>query len=134
MLPHLAHDLATKFPATLDRFLALDLMAAKGPPEPLQSLRERLLASGPPAPRALTEGLALLQGTDLRGALPGLPCPSLWLAGQRDRLASPAALQACAALAPRARVVTVAQGGHAPFLGQPDEVASLMKQFVATLS
>ena len=133
VLPQLAQDLSTKFPETLDRFLALDLMAAKGPPGPLQALRGRLLAGGPPAPRALTEGLALLQATDLRGALPQLPCPSLWLAGQRDRLASPAAMQACAMLAPDACSVTIAQGGHAPFLGQPDEVAGLVKQFVAAL-
>ena len=39
------------------------------------------LARGEPAARALQEGLRLLETTDLRGALPGLGKPSLWLAG-----------------------------------------------------
>ena len=48
------------------------------------------------------EGLRLLESTDLRGALPTLGKPSLWIAGQRDRLVSPVAMQAAAALAPGA--------------------------------
>lgn len=133
VLRQLAQDLATDFPATLERFLALDMMAAQGAAEPLRALRDTLLATGSPAPRAVDEGLALLLGTDLRGALPRLPCPSLWLSGQRDRLASPALMQACAALAPHARTATIAHGGHAPFLARPDEVAQQLQQFVAGL-
>ncbi|MBI0379466.1 SDR family oxidoreductase, partial [Streptomyces albiflaviniger] len=66
----------------------------------------------------------LLESTDLRGALPTLAKPSLWIAGQRDRLVSPAAMQAAAALAPGAQALTIAHGGHAPFLGHADEVAA----------
>jgi pimeloyl-[acyl-carrier protein] methyl ester esterase len=97
-------------------------------------LRAALVARGEPAPRALQEGLRLLESADLRGALPRLPVPSLWLAGQRDRLVSARAMQAAAALAPRSSVHVVAHGGHAPFLGHTDEVAAQLQHFVASLS
>ncbi|WP_237398815.1 alpha/beta hydrolase, partial [Stenotrophomonas maltophilia] len=89
---------------------------------------------GAPTERALLEGLRLLESTDLRGALPTLGKPSLWIAGQRDRLVSPVAMQAAAALAPGAQALTIAHGGHAPFLGHADEVAAALQHFVAALS
>jgi pimeloyl-[acyl-carrier protein] methyl ester esterase len=48
--------------------------------------------------------------------------PSLWLAGRRDRLVSPPAMQRAAA-ACGGRFVEVAHAGHAPFLTHADEVA-----------
>ena len=56
-----------------------------------------------------------------------------YLTGQRDRLVSPAAMQAAAALAPGGQALTIAQGGHAPFLGHADEVAAALQRFVAGL-
>jgi pimeloyl-[acyl-carrier protein] methyl ester esterase len=60
--------------------------------------------------------------------------PSLWIAGRRDRLVSPAAMQAAAALAPVARFHQVDSGGHAPFLTHADEVASALLDFEAGLA
>lgn len=135
-----ARDLATDFAGTVDRFLALDLMHA-GPthdalrqpaPGGQQPLVEQL-HQGVPHLRVPGEGCRLLETTDLRDLLPGLPVPSLWLAGRRDRLAAPGALQAAAELAPRAQAVTLQHAGHAPFLGQADEVAAHLQRFVAGL-
>ncbi|KOQ72198.1 pimelyl-ACP methyl ester esterase [Stenotrophomonas maltophilia] len=127
-------ELATDFGGTLERFLALDVMGSAHAREELRTLRQRLVERGAPTERALLEGLRLLESTDLRGALPTLGKPSLWIAGQRDRLVSPAAMQAAAALAPGAQALTIAHGGHAPFLGHADEVASALQHFVAGLS
>lgn len=127
-------DLAQDYRGTLERFLALDAMGSEHARQELRSLRAALVARGEPAPRALQEGLRLLESADLRGALPRLPVPSLWLAGQRDRLVSARAMQAAAALAPRSSVHVVAHGGHAPFLGHTDEVAAQLQHFVASLS
>ncbi|MFY0182597.1 pimeloyl-ACP methyl ester esterase BioH [Stenotrophomonas sp. PUT21] len=127
-------DLATDYRGTLERFLALDAMGSEHARQELRTLREMLVARGEPAPRALQEGLRLLETTDLRGALATLGKPSLWLAGQRDRLVSARAMQAAAALAPGAQAHVVAHGGHAPFLGHTDEVAAQLQQFVAALS
>jgi pimeloyl-[acyl-carrier protein] methyl ester esterase len=43
-------------------------------------------------------------------------------------------MQAAAALAPGAQAMTIAHGGHAPFLGHADEVAAALQHFVAALS
>lgn len=127
-------DLAQDYRGTLERFLALDAMGSEHARQELRTLRAALVARGEPTPQALQKGLRLLEHTDLRGALPGLPVPSLWLAGQRDRLVPARAMQAAAALAPRSSVHVVAHGGHAPFLGHTDEVATQLQHFVASLS
>jgi len=132
VLDTLEQDLATDFAATLERFLALDISAADGPRAPLQAVRRALLADGPPDPRVYAEGRRLLQQTDLRSALPALRCPSLWIAGRRDRLVPAAAMEASAALAPRTRLVVMPKAGHAPFLGQPDETADTIAAFASS--
>lgn len=123
-------DLAEDYRGTLERFLALDAMGSEHARQELRTLRAALVQRGEPAPRALQEGLALLENTDLRGALPTLGKPSLWLAGQRDRLVSARGMQAAAALAPGAQAQVIAHGGHAPFLGHADIVAAQLRQFV----
>lgn len=129
-----ARDLADDFPATVDRFLALDLMNTDPARGDLRGLRQRLLDAGAPDPRVLEEGARLLQSADLRDALPALRTPSLWLPGHRDRLVPPAAAHAAAALCPAgsATAQTIAHGGHAPFLGQADEVAAQLQHFITT--
>ncbi|MGV8961430.1 MAG: pimeloyl-ACP methyl ester esterase BioH [Stenotrophomonas sp.] len=124
-------DLQQDYRGTLERFLALDVMGSQHARSELRTLREALTERGEPAARALHEGLALLQRTDLRGALHRLHKPGLWLAGQRDRLVPAAAMHAAAALAPAALAHTIEGGGHAPFLGHADRVAAYLQQFVA---
>jgi len=126
-------DLAQDYRGTLERFLALDAMGSEHARQELRTLREMLIARGEPAARALQEGLRLLENSDLRGALAGLGKPSLWLAGARDRLVSARAMQAAATLAPGAQAHVIAQGGHAPFLGHTDAVATQLQHFVAGL-
>jgi len=127
-----ANDLSIDFPATVDRFLALDLMNTDPARTDLRGLRQRLVGAGAPAPRVLEEGARLLQSADLRGVLPSLRTPSLWLPGHRDRLVPPAAAHAAAAVCPAgaAKAQTIAHGGHAPFLGQADEVAAQLQHFI----
>lgn len=127
-----ARDLADDFPATVDRFLALDLMNTDPARADLRGLRQHLLDAGAPDPRVLEEGARLLQSADLRAVLPSLRTPSLWLPGHRDRLVPPAAAHAAAASCPAdsASAQTIAHGGHAPFLGQADEVAAQLKHFI----
>jgi pimeloyl-[acyl-carrier protein] methyl ester esterase len=80
----------------------------------------------------LAEGLRLLEGSDLRAALPALRMPSLWIGGRRDRLVNPLAMQAAAALAPDARFLQVEHAGHAPFLTHADAVADALLDFLAS--
>jgi pimeloyl-[acyl-carrier protein] methyl ester esterase len=126
-------ELATDFAGTLDRFLALEAHGSDHMREELRMLRAQLHAAGDPAPRALAEGLAVLHHADLRAGLPALAMPSLWLAGRRDRLVSPAAMRTAAATAPGGHYVEVAGAGHAPFLTHADAVVDALDAFAATL-
>lgn len=126
-------ELAQDYRGTLERFLALDTLGSDHGRAELRTLKEMLTARGEPAARTLQEGLHLLERSDLRRALPGLRVPSLWIAGQRDRLVSAQGMQAAAALATDARTVVIPGGGHAPFLGQADLVATTLRDFLDAL-
>ena len=124
-------ELGRDYRGTLDRFLMLEAQGSAHLREELRFLRDAVYARGEPAPRALREGLGLLHDGDLRDALPGLAMPSLWLAGRRDRLVNPQAMQAAAALAPDARLQVFEHAGHAPFLTEPQAVADALRAFGA---
>ncbi len=115
----------------IDRFIALEAFGSDQMREELRMLRDAVLAHGEPSPRVLAEGLRVLQDSDLRGMLPALHVPSLWLGGRRDRLVNPAAMQASAELAPEARYVQIEHAGHAPFLTHADAVADALLGFLA---
>lgn len=127
-----AQALGNDYPGTLDRFLMLEAQGSDRVREELRLLRAEVFAHGEPAADVLCDGLGLLKNSDLRGALPTLAMPSLWLAGHRDRLVSPDAMQAAAAMAPDASFHCVQSGGHAPFLTHADEVAGAVFGFAST--
>lgn len=118
------------FRGTLEGFLALEALGSESAQAELRELRAQAFARGEPAPRALLEGLALLDAFDVRHELPRLEVPTLWLAGRRDRLVPLGAMPAAAALAPNARSVVIAGAGHAPFLGAADAVADEITRFM----
>ena len=128
-----ANDLARDYRATVDRFLMLEAQGSDHVRDDIRLLREQVFAVASPDPSRLAEGLELLQRSDLRAGLPTLSMPSLWLAGRRDRLVSPAAMRAAAALAPDSRFVQLDHGGHAPFLSHAPDVAAALAEFSATL-
>ena len=121
------------FRGTLEGFLALEALGSSSAQHELRKLREQAFERGEPAPRALHEGLSLLDALDLRDELPGLAVPSLWLSGKRDRLVPAGAMPAAAAMARGARSVAIANAGHAPFLGAADEVAAEIDGFMRSL-
>ncbi|WP_374603482.1 pimeloyl-ACP methyl ester esterase BioH [Arenimonas sp.] len=122
-------ELGRDYRGTLDRFLMLEAQGSDHVRDELRLLRSEVFAHGEPGADALREGLRLLEESDLRANLPELAMPSLWLAGRRDRLVSPAAMQAAAGLAPDARFHEVRHGGHAPFLTHADAVAGALRDF-----
>lgn len=126
-------DLQQDYRGTLERFLALDTLGSEHARAELRTLKENLYARGEPSPQALQQGLALLEKSDLRWSLPALSIPSLWISGHRDRLVSPTAMQAAAAMTPDSRYLDIPGGGHAPFLGHADQVADEVRNFMATL-
>ena len=125
-----ADGLRDDWRGTLARFIALEAFGSDHAREELLTLQEALFARGEPAPQVLAEGLALLEGSDLRDVLPRLAMPSLWIAGRRDRLVNPQAMQAAAGTAPDARCVRIEHAGHAPFLTHADAVGDALLQFL----
>lgn len=124
-----ARGLAGDPRATIDRFLILETHGSDHAREELRLLRETVYAHGEPTAAALRQGLAALEESDYRAALPALRMPSLWLAGRRDRLTHPAALRAAAAACPEGRYVEIAGAGHAPFLTHAEAVAAAIYEF-----
>ena len=124
-----ADGLRNDYRGTLELFVALEAFGSDHAKDDIRSLRGELFARGEPAAEALATGLELLETSDLRGALPTLSVPSLWIGGRRDRLVDPRAMQAAAALAPDASMHVVEHAGHAPFLTHADDVAALLAEF-----
>jgi pimeloyl-[acyl-carrier protein] methyl ester esterase len=87
----------------------------------LRRLRSVVLAGPRPDPRALAQGLELLERTDLRDALGEIAVPALVISGGNDRLTPPEAGRRLAEALPRGRFALVAGAAHAPFLSRPAE-------------
>jgi pimeloyl-[acyl-carrier protein] methyl ester esterase len=126
-----AAGLRSDYRGTLDRFVALEAFGSEHAKDEIRALREGLFARGEPAAGVLADGLELLESADLRGGLPTLPVPSLWLAGRRDRLVDPCAMRDAATLAPAAQFAVIEHAGHAPFLTHADDVATRLAGFLA---
>lgn len=126
--------LARDYRATIDGFLALEAYGSDHMRQELRSLRQHVFDRGEPATHVLHDGLRILDEADLRARLPALSMPSLWIAGRRDRLVNPRAMEAAAAHAPDARFLRIDGGGHAPFLSHQAEIADAIDAFAARLS
>ena len=126
LIREFGNDLTRDWRATVERFLALEVIGSDDARADLRSLRAHLFDRGEPAPAVLAEGLNLLEHSDLRTRLPRLQVPSLWIAGRRDRLVPAPSLVAAADLAPHARVLVIDGAGHAPFLRHAGVIAEAM--------
>jgi len=125
-----ADGLREDWRGTLERFIALEAFGSDHARSELRMLQEELFARGEPAPHVLADGLALLESSDLRASLQTLAVPSLWLAGRRDRLVDPRAMQQASSATPNARHAQVEHAGHAPFLTHADVVARHLLDFL----
>jgi pimeloyl-[acyl-carrier protein] methyl ester esterase len=125
-------ELRSRYGRAIERFLALETMGSEHPQAELRDLKERVFARGEPAVEALAAGLHALDTCDLRTRVATLAMPSLWIAGRRDRLVPPSAMQWSAAQAPGGRYLEC-NSGHAPFLSHPTEVADAVIAFASEL-
>ena len=123
--------LADDYRGTIERFLALETLGSEHARAELRALKADVFAHGEPAMSALTDGLRVLDATDLRAELPRVRVPSLWIAGRRDRLVDPAAMK-WAADRSGGRYVEC-NSGHAPFLGHADALADAIGAFASEL-
>lgn len=118
---------------TLARFLALQVRGSEHAREVLRTLRHELARRPAPDPSALALGLELLRDEDLRGPLPDIRCPALWIFGSNDTLVPPAVGVRVECLMSQAQVQVIAGAAHAPFLSHPRETTTAIHSFLAGL-
>lgn len=133
-LDRFAADLMSDFRATVQHFLALQVRGDEHARELLRALRHEVFAHGEPAPEALAAGLQTLRTVDLRARLGDIRQPTLVITGGRDRLTPPKAGQALAAALPDARLISMDDAAHAPFLSHPDIFARTVEDFAAEVA
>ena len=75
--------------------------------------------------------MEVLSTKDLRDVLPMIRCPTLVIAGARDRLTSPDASQRMADVIQNARCHIIPQAGHAPFMSHPEEFLEVVVPFLS---
>jgi pimeloyl-[acyl-carrier protein] methyl ester esterase len=114
----------------LERFLALQVRGSEDARGLLRRLKAGLARRPAPDPAALAQGLTLLREEDLRGPLPDISPPTLWVFGERDTLVPAAAAERVALLMPEARVRVVPGAAHAPWLSHGPETAAAIIDFL----
>jgi pimeloyl-[acyl-carrier protein] methyl ester esterase len=132
ILQDFGRDLASDYAGTLERFLALEALGSDCAQADLRKLRADTFDDHPPQVRALVEGLAVLENTDLRARLPQVSQSSAWIAGRRDRLIPWQAMQWSAGQCGGA-FTNIAGGGHAPFIGHTAEVVAALEPLLAAV-
>ena len=114
-----AQALTEDAPATLRRFLSLQVKNTEDARTLLRTLNGALAQRRAPDAAGLEQGLRLLLEGDLRADLAKLAVPSNWLFGGRDTLVPAGVADEINARAPAARVEMIESAGHAPFLSHP---------------
>jgi pimeloyl-[acyl-carrier protein] methyl ester esterase len=118
---------------TLARFLALQVRGSSNAGETLRTLRRRIAERPRPDPEALSLGLDLLRDEDLRGRLPDIRCPALWLFGTHDALVPAAVAERVEILMPGALTSIIPGAAHAPHLSHPERTRDLIDAFLTRL-
>lgn len=134
LLESFAAELQRDANGILMRFLGLQVQGAQRPQGTLKTLRGRWAER--PAARlpGLLSGLQILRTADLRSRLGEIRCPTLVVAGERDRLVPPQAGAQLAASLADVHLETVAGAGHAPFVADPARVAGLLRDFIGRVA
>ncbi|MBV8660075.1 MAG: pimeloyl-ACP methyl ester esterase BioH [Burkholderiales bacterium] len=114
-LQNFASSLADDYEATLNMFLALQVMGSKDGRGVLRALQSSLSARPAPVREALMAGLDILQTEDLRPRVAAIACPMLLHYGTHDRMTPPEAGQWLAELT-GATLLMHEGAGHAPFI------------------
>jgi pimeloyl-[acyl-carrier protein] methyl ester esterase len=125
-----ASQLGEDFTGTLNRFLVLETLGSDTARESLRELKRELYAGRMPDAHALAAGLSILRESDFSRCLGKLRTPTLWLAGGRDRLVPPGAMQAASEQAPGGRFHRIRGAGHAPFIGHREAFVEAVVSFL----
>ena len=130
LLEAFAMQLTLDGPATLLRFLSLQVAQLPDYKILLKKLKTEIMARAMPNIDTLQGGLAMLKQADLRFALAKAQMPILVLLGTRDTLVPVTVGEAMQALAPAIQVAVIDKAGHVPFLSHPQIILETITQFM----
>ena len=126
----LARNLERRFEATLGDFFSLAFAGENISKERLRTIRNFAVRQSPlPDPGVALDLLNMLAVQDQRALLSAIPQPALVLHGALDQIAPVAAGSYLAKMLPQGRLVEFAGVGHAPFLSQPQEAVTHIREF-----
>ena len=130
LLEAFAEQLTLDTPATLLRFLSLQVAQLPDYKVLLKNIKTAIMARATPNLDTLQGGLTILKQADLRPALAAAQMPILLLLGTRDTLVPIAVGEAIKDLAPTIQIVVIDKAGHVPFLSHPQIVLETITQFM----
>ena len=130
LLEAFSEQLTLDAPATLLRFLSLQVAQLPDYKVLLKNIKTAIMARAAPNLDTLQGGLAILKQADLRPALAAAQMPILLLLGTRDTLVPIAVGEAIKDLAPTIQIVVIDKAGHVPFLSHPQIVLETITQFM----
>lgn len=133
LVRQLALDLETDYHATLERFMALEAMGSPDPRAELRRLRTEAFSRGEPQLRVLQEGIRILETADMRACLPQVTQPNIWMAGRRDRLVHPSAMQWSSEQS-HGTFQQIEHAGHAPFIGHADALLQTLQPLLTQMT
>ena len=130
LLEAFSEQLTLDAPATLLRFLSLQVAQLPDYKVLLKNIKTAIMARATPNLDTLQGGLTILKQADLRPALAAAQMPILLLLGTRDTLVPIAVGEAIKDLAPTIQIVVIDKAGHVPFLSHPQIILETITQFM----
>lgn len=122
-------SLSGDFKATIERFLSIQAMGSESARQDIKALKTWLAQKPLPHPRALRDGLKILQQDDLRPQLAALVMPYLAMFGKLDRLVPIEVAQRVSLLAPDAEIYVFEKASHAPFVTDKEQFCAQLIHF-----
>lgn len=130
LLDNFAEQLQQNCPATLLRFLSLQINGLPDQKSQLKALRTTVFECDAPDAQTLQGGLDILKQADLRKALSELTMPVAAIMGGLDTLVPVAAGQAMQQILPRLELNIIDRAGHVPFLSHAEQTLAIISQFM----
>jgi pimeloyl-[acyl-carrier protein] methyl ester esterase len=130
ILENFANELSTSYRETILQFLAIQALGSDHAREEIRLLRDKVFQNGEPSERALEAGLRILRCANLRKLARDIPCPTLIVRGEKDRLVPAPAGKALARIVPKARLCTIKGASHAPFISHLQTFLEVLTPFI----
>ncbi len=116
--------------ATIDRFMALQVMGSPQARQDIKTLKSAVCDRSSPDPQALLRDLRILEKWDLREKLIDLVVPSFVILGRLDALVPSSVGVSLLDHAPKSVIHVCRQATHAPFISHPETFVVVLNEWL----